>query len=264
MGKSGPVNEPIRLELYFRSCSSVFAVHGVARPVVVPKGELIVRSLNSLMRSAEAVGQSPALSLGFTVVDDHSDSKCRSRIERLLDRAKFRTEFVPLDGKGNSASLKRTYELASRSGADLFYFAEDDYVHHRDAVTELLGAKKGLEELVGGDVVLTPSDNPDRYRDPYPSRILLGPTRYWRSVRHTTGVLFCSSKIFDDYEVYFKSFSNYGAVSGVTEDTTLNRIYESVPCFSPMPSLAVHLNEGSLSPFVDWRSWWEEAGKEGP
>jgi hypothetical protein len=54
------------------------------------------------------------------------------------------------------------------------------------------------------------------------------------------------------------AFTRYGIDPGVSEANTINHVYKSMPCFSPLPSLAVHFQHlDTLSPYFDWRGWWE-------
>ena len=53
-------------------------------------------------------------------------------------------------------------------------------------------------------------------------------------------------------------FGRYGVDPSVTEANTIDRIYQEVPCYSPLPSLAVHFQHfDTLSPYFDWQKWWD-------
>lgn len=244
--------------LIFRSCSVVNSVHGTTRPVPFDKAALIAGCLESLLISIRAATQA-----GFpgefrlTVIDDHSSDECVHAIRSLLGTAPFRTELVSLQSRGNAASLLACYEHARAEAPDLIYFVEDDYLHASSAIPEMLDAYLTFQKQLNREVVIFPCDHPDRYRDPYPSMILAGRNRPWRSVLQTSGTFLLHRSTLDKYWPTYRRFADYGLDPAIKEDSTINLIYREVPCFSPLPSLTVHLqDEKSLSPYVDWKSWW--------
>lgn len=240
------------LDILFRSCSRVTALHGESRIVDAPKSAILLACLRSLLRACDALAlERPELAMSVRVVDDHSDSDLFAAVRPLV------AAVVPVEGVGgNGASLSTTFALARASTADLVYIVEDDYVHAPSALAEMVADYGTLRERVGGEVILHPYDCPDRYAEPYESMILLGQARHWRTVRHTTGTFLAAPATIRQFWPFYASFARYGE-PGVTEDTTLNLIYQCVPAFSPLPGLAVHLQGAAqLSPFVNWHSWW--------
>jgi len=248
------------LDIYLRTCARVEVFGGEHRRFVgVPKSELIVRCLRSLlesMRFAEDSGLKTQISL--TVVDDHSDPPCLEAIRGVLEGFGEPTRIVSLDTFGNGPSLAATYDLARENAKDLIYFAEDDYLYDRCALLEAVQSYERLAGTLDQDIVLTLADFPDRYRRIDPAHVLLGQTRHWRSVNSTTGTLIVSKEIFRKYWENFQGLTRYGVDEGVTEANTIDPIYAETPCFSPLPSLALHLEvRDALSPYVDWQNWWD-------
>jgi hypothetical protein len=254
-----------RIDVLLRTCSRVDSVHGSPRIVDATKDELIASCAASLIRSVERARQAmPELEIAITVVDDHSDPACVDRLKALLTRSAVQWEWLPmLERTGNGASLLTSYERARSSCPDLIYFVEDDYLHFPEAILEMVEFFTATSVKLGRDIAVFPCDYADRYRDPYPSYITLGSARYWRSVAHVTGTLMLSRATLEAHWERFVAFGRYGLDPAVTEDSTINRIFSEVPCFSPMPSLTVHMQGPELMPpFVDWRSAWEEASAQ--
>lgn len=255
---------PDRLDILFRSCSRVLSVHGShrggTRVLDLQKPEIILTCLRSLVRSIEAAqAQVGVPTITLTVLDDHSDEETLAGIRSLLAGRAFQTSLVPLEITGNGPSLRANYEHARANCPGLIYFVEDDYLHAPSAILEMLGAFAALSERAGQEAVIFPCDYPDRYHQPYPSVILAGPGRYWRSIQHTTGTFLTTRAILEKHWERYAAFGEYGVDPQVTEASTINRVYDEVPCFSPMPSLTVHLHHPeSLSPFVDWQTWLAE------
>ncbi len=246
----------MKLHVFFRSCSKVYAFHGGQRIVPEPKSEIILRCFRSLTQSLRAV---EGHELTLTVVDDHSHPECVTEIQKILGALPFATDFFPLrERTGNGASLLTNYELARERARELIYFVEDDYLHAPSALPEMLETYELFSRQLQKEIVLFPCDYPDLYARPYSSAIALSPRRYWRSIGHTTGTILLHKKtLLEHWEKYMR-FSLYGIDPEVCEDNSINLAYRSTPCFSPMPSLAVHVAyPESVSPYIDWRAWWK-------
>ncbi len=249
-----------QLDIYLRSCArvEVFA-QSRGRFVGAPKCEVVARCLNSLIRSiAYAKAQGLDIPIRLTVLDDHSSEDCVARIKAVLAKASCPTQFRPLQGTGVGASLTEMYRLARDEAKDVMYFTADDFLHEDRAILELVRSYERLAAVLKQDPVLFVSDYPDRYKHVYPTHVLLGSHRHWRSIHNTNGADTLSRDILLKYWSLYEAFGRYGVDPSVTEANTIDRIYQEVPCYSPMPSLAVHLQHfDTLSPYFDWQKWWE-------
>ena len=258
--EAGAMREVRQLDIYLRSCArvEVFA-QARGRFIGVPKCEVVVRCLNSLVRSvtfAQEHGLETPIRL--TVLDDHSSEDCVARIKAVLAAAPCPTQFRTLEGTGVGASLTEMYRLARDEAKDLIYFTADDFLHENRAILELTQSYGRLAAVLKRDPVLFISDYPDRYRHVYPTHVLLGSHRHWRSVHGTNGADTISREILLKYWDLYLAFGCYGVDPAVTEVNTIDRIYQEVPCYSPLPSLAVHFQHfDTLSPYFDWEKCWE-------
>jgi Glycosyl transferase family 2 len=256
----------MHFDILFRSCSRVETATGRPRFLGVPKQELVLRCLYSLIQAIRHCQEHyPVYEISLTIMDDHSSIEAVQWIQKLLATAPVKTQFLTLEGTGNGQSLKENYEFARQHCSNLVYFCEDDYLHDPIALTETLQTYDLLAPLLPGGVILHPYDCPDRYYNPYPhgqypAQIYLGSTRYWRSLLHTTGTFITSNRLLKDYWDYYMVFTHYGVDPSVGEDNSINLVYQTVPCLSPMPTLAVHLQYAhTISPFIDWQAWWEQS-----
>lgn len=249
-----------RLDIYVRSCARV-DVFGQSRTrfIGVPKCEVVVRCLRSLVRSV-AYGMENGLKMPIrlNLIDDHSDGSCIERMTAVLAEAPCPTRFIPLQGTGVGASLTETYMLARSEAKDLIYFAADDYLHDERAVLESVESYGRIAAVWGQEPVLFPSDYPDRYRHIEPDFVLLGSHRHWRRVPASTGADVMSVAILKKHWETYAAFGRYGVDPEVTEANTINRVLAEVGCFSPLPSLAVHFQHfDTLSPYFDWQKIWD-------
>jgi len=262
----------MHLDIVFRSCSR----SDQKRYIDVPKSELLLGCLNSLMRSAKlAVSHDPRLSIRLHVLDDHSDPATVERIKALLRTpllwrlsqklarsARFETVFIPLDDTGQSASMLLSCDYAKRNCSELIYFVEDDYLHAKSAVEEMLEARALFSANTGRDVIISPCDHSVEYRGELivPTRVVLGSRRHWRVARGTTSTYLISRDMLLKYWGIYTKHATYPQHAEVCEDNTINLIYQIEPCFSPVPSLSAHVSHPSLQPlYVDWQAWWEQS-----
>src|SRR5205823_5003631 len=163
------------VHIFFRSCDRVLSFHGGGRVVDASKVDIALNCLQSVIDSmAVAKNRMPDWTFDLTIVDDHSSALTLAEMQRLLQSGAIGGHIMPVqDGVGNSASLQANYALAQQVVADLLYFVEDDYLHDSAALFEMVEAYRRLSAGAGQDIIIHPCDYPDRYRNPYPSRIVL-------------------------------------------------------------------------------------------
>jgi len=191
------------------------------------------------------------------IFDDHSDPDIVEVIKHYADL------FIPLVNTGNSVSLHTVYNYAKNCN-DLIYFLEDDYLHELAAIKEMLDFYYEAKiKLVDKEVAVFPMDCNDRYKPQYlrPSFIVPGNSRYWRTIDSTTGTNLVSRTLFDKWFECFNKFADYGVDPYVHEENTINNIWrseEGAVCFSPIPTLAYHLQiEEHLPLYTNYKLLWE-------
>ena len=240
------------LRIILRTCAVVKTLSSTAdRPFGLDKQTMILASLRSLIESCSSA---KGVKIRLDIVDDSSPLEFRAKMKSILDSSGLIYELHKIEARNNGKSLAYCYDLASGSKADVIYFCEDDYLHLPDEVPFIVRAYN--EKIIGSDkFVIHPTDYPDRYVRVYPSYIFLSSDCHWRSVQHTTGTFYIPTSIFKKYKNLYYKFAeiNSGKIGG-GEDATINKVYQSVPCLSPIPSLAAHLNDDTLPPFIDWKS----------
>lgn len=249
----------MRLDILFRTCSHVEAFTGKPRFLNTSKSEIILRSLNSLLISCS---QANGYLITLTIMDDHSDEETMKRMAELLNKYKnIPSNILTINGTGNGASLRYNYEFARKYCKDVVYFCEDDYIHAKTAIKEMIDTYTRIKRFAKNEnLVLHPCDYPDRYTSHYPSFVFLGSDRHWRSIAHTTGTFLLPVTILTEYWDKYMNFTNIGANPNISEDNSINLVYKDVLCISPLPSLAIHFQYlHTLSPFIDYKSWWEAA-----
>lgn len=219
-----------------------------------PKSEVVLRCLKSLRA---ALGQLEGSVLWTVSVINDDVSK--PVLDAIL---RWGWEVFDLDGTGNNTSMLAAFTKARESTADLVYLVEDDFLHHPSALVEMIQAWTLVKRQGVVYPVIYPYDDPLNYLPQHngPTLVVPGGICHWRANTYTTATVLCSPDLFRNYwHLWERLATMYEKDNGQThEGTTINRIWQSrvVKLMTPLPSLAVHLNEHE--PFVvDWRALWE-------
>lgn len=256
----------MKLDIHLQSHSDI-SVHSAQRYVGAPKREIMLRCSQSLVTAINrAEGE-----ITLRVFDDHSAADAIEPLHRILARCTHAVEFVALEDRGYNASCLASFSKARDDACELVYFVEDDYLHAPSAIQEMLEAHAEFKDRLGGqEVALHPYDDPKNYWSPIFSRegcqVLYGARRHWRTNTHTTNTCWLEIETlrrnWELFELLARHSSTpYGQANHIFEASTINRIWrEQIKLFTPIPSLALHLqDEQHKDPYLDWTQWWESA-----
>lgn len=224
-------------------------------PLEVVVATCVASLVASVNRAAETAGLAE---LRVVVDDDRSDSDARATLEAVLGRLSVPWEIrTPAETRAGPVMHAQFREAA---GADrLVYFVEDDYLHAPEAVSALVGFYRQVHCATGGQLVLHPQEQRVLYDRHYPSWLVLGADRRWRTTRHMSHTLFTHGRVVADHWRFFENTRYVGhgpkrrRHKGAERRTT-NRLMTRLPGFCPIPALAAHFQaENLLPPFFDWR-----------
>jgi glycosyltransferase involved in cell wall biosynthesis len=237
------------------------------------KSDLILGCLQSLINSCKQV---KGHEIKIKVLDDNSTSETVRAINNKLYDSGIPYSFVGLVGKGYNYSAHQQFLECRDSKADIVYSVEDDYLHHPNAIREMLDSyilfKSKLPEK---EILMYPYDTPEEYNPPNRMDIIVhGSARHWRTGVYTTNVMMTSPQLFKDHWERFETLAtkyngNYlePRTEHYDEGNTIwpiwsNGINGLATRFNPIPSLALHMqfNE-QIDPFIDWEDWWSKYTK---
>ena len=250
-----------RLVIYLRICVRADAQKN--RPpnfAATSNADLVSGCARSLIKSINHALQHNVASIKLLVLDDHSDPEYRDQIERLFRQCLAETELRTTRSSGQGASLIEQFDLA-RSENALCYFCEDDYLHVESAIAGMCGFYRQIVERCDTHLVIHPQEHDFLYtRHIYPSYILIGDDRHWRTISHATHTLFMHSSLVSKHWAYFENTRYVGDRKnrrlGV-ESRTTNHLFELYPGFAPIPAVAAHMQTlQSLPPLFDWQDLW--------
>ncbi len=240
------------------------------------KKEYTKRCLNSICNSLElAQSKFPNINCLLKIIDDSSDKKTLEELSKIVSNYKINNSIENLDidkfrNKQNfnnnermvahNAHIYQSKELAKNLDYDLIYFVEDDYLHLKNSIIEMLYSYEKFSTIYKQDVILCPTDYPYLYQQNLKSNILIGNEKYWRTVDQTLCTYLVSRDLLMDcWDNYIEmATNNYDPY-----EKPLHLIYNKRICLSPMPSLSIHLSNLNtvygLSPLVDWKEVWEKS-----
>lgn len=231
------------LTVILRTCDRVNAFSGSRPRDFGSKGEVMRKCISSLKKSIDYF-RSKGGECKFVVVDDNSSEEMVAFLKGLNPDA-----FVEPEQSGNGHSFKKCVSLACEEDG-LVFLVEDDYLLEEECIESMVLTYLKLKSDFGIEPCFHPTDYPDRYTRIYPSIIALGVDRHYRSIKHTTCTFMYHSSVFQKHRQDLEAFSDYGKVPGITEDNTINKVYNDHICFSPIPSLAEHYQyKETLSPY---------------
>jgi hypothetical protein len=246
-----------------------------------PKIEYTLRTINSVINSSHiALKEFKNLKINLIVTDDNSKPENLSKIKRLLENANFYTNLISVNkndyldqinkndefGKpisdamiSNMINILVSVNLTKEIGKDLVYFVEDDYIHKKEAIMEMLFAYEKISSQIGREIFLCPADYPYLYAKTENTNIFIGNKRHWRTVKETLITFLTSKKMILKY---IDSFILMSTVRHHPMEKKLHEIYEKEYCLSPIPSLAMHstnINSAyGVPPNYEWVKNWDE------
>jgi len=262
----------MKLEIVLRTHDSK-NIHGdKPRYIDIPKRELVIGCVSSLVNSANLVDNN---SISFTVLDDHSSEELILSLYQIFEHSKHPYQIKNLQERGFNHSGYMQFLTCRNSDADLVYSVEDDYLHHVHAIPEMLDTYKYLKNYykIEKDICLFPFDNPEDYLPDqlFPGRIFKTPFRYWKEGVWTTFTMMTTPKIFQDYwNIFEKLALEYKPWDGVSdidefvhEGNTISEIWKNHAVrVNPIPSLALHLQfEEQRNTHIDHIDWWDKYSK---
>ena len=247
------------LLIVLRTCTRVNMLNGEnmgGRYHKVPKHEMVNVCLSSLV---DSINHCQGHDIKLVVLDDHSSAEAVKDIKIILTKCAMPAEFISVEGgSGASYTCKKVYEIVDQQCTDLWYHAEDDYPHFQTAIQDMLDTVTQFERMTGKMIAVNPHDDVYRYTEQvYPSILLFGPYRHYRTVKHSTYTCLASRTVFDKYRSHFDDAAEW--ILRKDENETINQVWnkDDVMMFSPIPSLSLHITLESLKdPYIDFEELW--------
>ena len=254
------------LLVILRTCTSVNMINdtGSGRYIKCSKHELVNQCVSSLVDSINTV---QGHQVDLVVLDDHSTPEALQDIKNIVSKCKFPAVVQSVDGgTGNGYTMGLVYNLVENLAKDLWYHVEDDYLHYPEAIHDMIDTVDEFEGRTGQYVAINPHDDVWRYKyEIYPSFLLHGPYRHYRTVKHTTYTCLASKALFEKYKNHFQDVVKLTEQKAdYVENKSINLVWnkDDVALFSPIPSLAFHImDESGRDPYIDIDELWNSIPK---
>ena len=277
------ITRPVKsLDIILRTCMSVnMLTQSKKRMFEKNKDEYTKRTLFSIIRSVKhAKNIFKNIKFKIFIIDHNSQNKHIESLRNMLGKSNIDFEIINLqlkkfsghikkinaenkevtpNQKSNMSNIYQSLLLSKEQSEDLTYFVEDDYIHEKDSLSEILYTYEKIASLIKKDFIICPTDYPYLYTEADKTRIFLGENKHWRQIDQSLCTFLTSKKI---VEKYWEDFISMCKFEHYPFEKPLHNIYKKELCISPIPSLAIHFtNVNSIygfSPNVNWKRLWEE------
>ena len=267
------------LDIIVRTCASVnMLTQNKSRLFEKEKIEYTIRTIRSMLNSSKDP-ELEQLEINFKVIDHNSTSENLEAIDNVfkefskkyslinLDVSKFIEQIDKINQRGEKVTNNQISNMANihqslleaKKCKDLIYFVEDDYIHKRESLKEMIFTYERLASQTNNEIILCPSDYPYLYSKSEMTQNFLGQDYHWRKVNETLCTFLTSKKMI---EKYWDKYVSMCEKEHAPFEKPLHDIYEKELCISPIPSLALHFTNINsifgLSPNVNWKDVWDE------
>jgi len=226
------------------------------------------------------------LKVKLIVLLDDCPEKYRLLFEKYFDKEHL--IFKEYDGIGNQRTFDKQIELLlEQNFSEIVYFAEDDYYYLENRFIDMIHFLKNNKNV---DFV-TSYDHPDNYSRFFhtqPHNIHVYDSGYWRTGQSTCLTFLTTKKVLKKtaniFRTYVKGNHDYAVWAALTKFAGLNAlsIFKSILAeiyylklflltwksgwrqllfgrkwrlWSPVPSIATHMQRDGIAPGVDWESF---------
>ena len=282
LGETKVLRKVKALTIIYRSCTNInMLTQNKKRLFDKEKSEYTFRSLNSIIASLNQAKKSfPQIKFDVVVIDYNSKKNDVDQMKKQLNKSYFNNSIISLNINefkdkikkvnaenkdvtknqvSNMSNIHKSLLIAKKQCNDLVYFVEDDYLHQKDAISEMIFTYERIASQTNSELILCPSDYPYLYTKIDPTNIFLGSTKHWRVVGETLCTFLTSLNILQKHWDKFISMCQF---EHYPFEQPLHDIYKHEYCLSPIPSLALHCTNVNsvygLSPNMDWKKVWEE------
>ena len=270
------------LDVILRTCMSVnMLTQSKKRLFEKNKEEYTRRTLVSITKCINSAKNLFKNTKFKIYIIDHNSSKNQiDSIKAILEKSNINFEILKLDldkfskqikkineenkevttnQKSNMSNIHQSLYVAREKSKDLIYFVEDDYIHEKNSLSEILYTYEKIASLTKQELIICPADYPYLYNQIENTKIFLGENRHWRKIDQTLCTFLTDKKI---VEKYWNELTDMCKLEHYPFEKPLHNIYKKELCVSPIPSLAVHFTNINsvygLSPNVDWKRLWDE------
>ncbi len=266
--------------IILKTCTSVNLVSQNKKRIFErDKSEYTFRTINSILNSLNLNKEDfKKIKIKIFIVDFNSKIEDLKNIQNKLENSNLEFEIINLklenfnqvkildknnpiierNMKATMASIYTSFEIAKKC-EDLIYFVEDDYIHKRESILEMISSYEKISSEIGGELFVCPVDYPYLYKKQDNSKIFIGNKYHWRTINESLLTFLTSKSLI---EKYWENFLTMSLNEHSPFEVPLHKIFEKEICISPIPSLAMHCTNVNsifgISPNINWNKLWKE------
>ena len=276
------ISRPVKsINIIIKTCTAVNLVtQNKKRIFEKDKSEYTFRTIKSLIKSLEFGKETlKRIKIKIYVVDYNSKKEDLEKIKNIIKTINVNFEIINLylknfnqikilnknnslienNMKATMASILTSFNIAKEKSDDLIYFVEDDYIHKKESLSEMILTYEKIASELDRELFLCPVDYPYLYKKMESSKILVGSKYHWRTVNESLLTFLTSKNLINKY---WNELVSMAENEHAPFETPLHKIYEKELCLSPIPSLAMHCTNVNsifgLSPNINWKKLWDE------
>ena len=281
LGKT-KITRPVKsLDIILKTCTSVNLVtQNKKRIFEQDKSEYTFRTIKSLINSLNFNKEIfNKINIRFFIIDHNSKNEDLALIKKMMKESSLKNEIIELDikkfpqiktldknnliiennMKATMASILTSFKIAKTNSNDLIYFVEDDYIHKKESLGEMILTYEKIASETNKELFLCPIDYPYLYKTADITNIFIGSKYHWRTIKESLLTFMTSKQMI---EKYWDNLLLMSENENSPFETPLHNIYENEICLSPIPSLAMHCTNVNsvfgLSPNINWKKLWDE------
>ncbi len=280
LGETKIVRAVKSLDIIIKTCTSVNLVtQNKKRVFERNKSEYTFRTINSIINSLEfCKDELKKIKIKIFIIDYNSKKDDLVKINNKLTEANLEFKIINLkldkldqiktinknntiienNMKATMSSIRESFDVAKKDCDDLVYFVEDDYIHKRESIFEMISSYEKISSELNKDIFICPVDYPYLYKKLENSNIFIGTKYHWRTINETLLTFLTSKSLIN------KHWNNLILMCENEHspfETPMHKIFEKELCISPIPSLAMHCTNVNsvfgLSPNMDWKKLWD-------
>ena len=96
-----------------------------------------------------------------------------------------KNETVTENQISNMSNIHQISISSKEKCKDLIYFVEDDYIHQKGAINEMIYTYERISSQLNNELILCPADYPYLYTKAESTNIFLGYAKHWSVINET-------------------------------------------------------------------------------
>lgn len=238
----------MKLNIIYRCCDTVNACSmPYPRIFNLSKQQIVFKCLDSLKMNLDNLNTDISLKI-FVIGDKCSDSMI-AKLKSVFFNKNVKYTFLTEQDGGNARSFCSCVQIANELPDDeIVYFLEDDYLFLRnDILNKMVFSMQRLKELDNADVAITGDDYPDRWKNNCRENSFLRVVEQGNFLRiHHTTCTFCTTT--NVIKKYYNDLMLFQLWPHINEDRCINKLWQNVNLYSPLPAWTIHFQENSTIP----------------